>query len=163
MLAGARPSRHCHSAECSLSTGSRRPSPLPRARDEEDEQHGNECREEAGAQLGGATWLLAGRDEALLVRERERHAALERPQRRADPREADDRVEDNVRLAPLEELDGVAADLGVLDAVLGRKAVEWRRARLQGAELELGMRLDDLDRLAADRAGRAEERHASHP
>ncbi len=61
-----------------------------------------------------------------------------------------------------EELDRVAADLGVLDAVLGRKAVERRRARLQGAQLELGMRRDDLDRLAADRAGRAEKRHASH-
>ena len=34
---------------------------------------------------------LAGGDEALLVRERERDAALERPERRADAREADDR------------------------------------------------------------------------
>ena len=105
---------------------------------------------------------LAGGDEALLVRERERDPVLERPERRADAGKADDRVEDDVRLAPLEELDGVAADLGVLDAELGRKAVERRRARLQGAELELGMRCDDLDRLAADRAGRAEKRHASH-
>ena len=87
---------------------------------------------------------------------------LERPERRADAGEADDRVEDDVRLAPLEELDGVAADLGVLDAVLGRELVERRRARLQRAELELGMRRDDLDRLAADRAGRAEKRDASH-
>ena len=38
-----------------------------------------------------------------------------------DAGEADDRVEDDVRLAPLEQLDRVAADLDVLDAVRGRE------------------------------------------
>ena len=57
-------------------------------------------------------------DEALLVRERERDAAFERPQRRADAGEADDRVEDEVRLRGLEDLGQVASDLEVLDAEL---------------------------------------------
>ena len=90
-----RPSRHWKSAECSLSTGSRSPPPRFQAVDRE----------------------VAGRDEALLVRESERHAALERPQRRADAGEADDRVQDEVGLRVLEELGEVAADLRVLDAV----------------------------------------------
>ena len=41
---------------------------------------------------------LAGSDEALLVGERERDAALERPERRREAREADDGVQDDVRL-----------------------------------------------------------------
>ena len=65
------------SAECSLSTGSSSPPPRSCARERE----------------------LAGGDEALLVRERERDAALERPERRAEAGEADDRVQDDVRLA----------------------------------------------------------------
>ena len=105
---------------------------------------------------------LAGGHQALLVRERERHSVLERPERRADAREADDGVEDDVGRAPLEERDGIAADLDVLDAVRGRERVEGRAARLQRAELELGMACDDLDRLTADRAGRTEQRDASH-
>ena len=40
---------------------------------------------------------LAGRDEALLVREREVDAVLERPERRVDAGEADDGVQDDVR------------------------------------------------------------------
>ena len=87
---------------------------------------------------------------------------LERPERRAHACEADDGVEDDVGLAALEQLDRVAADLDVLDAVLRRELVERRRARLERAELELGMRGDDLDRLTADRARRAEECDASH-
>ncbi len=105
---------------------------------------------------------LAGRDEALLVRQRERDAVLERPERRPNAGEADDGVEDDVRLAPLEQLDRVAADLDVLDAVLRREVVERRRARLERTELELGVRGDDLDRLTADRARGAEQRDASH-
>ena len=76
---------------------------------------------------------IAGCDEALLVRERERDAALERPQRRADAGEADDGVQDEVGLGRLEELDDVAADLDVLDAELGcergRAAASPTRAR----------------------------------
>jgi hypothetical protein len=40
---------------------------------------------------------------------------LERPERARDAREADDRVQHEVGLAMLEELDDVAADLDVLD------------------------------------------------
>ena len=81
--------------------------------------------QQAAAAAMGGDGELAGRDEALLVRERERDAALERPQRRLDAGEADDRVEDDVRLAGVEERGGGAADLDVLDAVRGR---ERRRA-----------------------------------
>ena len=84
---------------------------------------------------------------------------LERPERRVDAGEADDGVEHDVGLRALEQLGQVASDL------LQRRVdvVERRRAGGHGAELELGMRLDDLDRLAADRAGGAEERDALHP
>ena len=93
-VSGAWPSRHWKSAECSLSTGQQQPSaPLPRAERE-----------------------IAGRDEALLVRERERDAVLERPQRRADACEADDGVQDEVGLGRVEQLGEVASDLDVLDA-----------------------------------------------
>ena len=54
---------------------------------------------------------LAGGDKAFLVRERERRAALERPERRPEAGEADDGVEDDVRLGALEELGRVAAHL----------------------------------------------------
>ena len=43
---------------------------------------------------------LAGGHEALLVRERERDAVLERPHRRREAGEADDGVEHEVGLAP---------------------------------------------------------------
>ena len=105
---------------------------------------------------------LAGRDEALLVRERERDAALERPERRADAGEADDRVQDDVRLRGFEQLGDVATDLRVLDAVLARQLRQVGRAGREGTELELGVPLNDLDRLPADRAGGAEQRYPLH-
>ena len=95
---------------------------------------------------------LAGGDEALLVREREVDAALERPERHRQPGEADDRVEHDVGLGALEQLGQVAADLGQR-----REPVDGRRAGCGGDELELGMRVDDLDGLPADRAGGADE------
>ena len=101
---------------------------------------------------------LAGGDEALLVRERERDAVLERPHRRREPGEADDGVQDDVGLGALEQLGRVAADLRQR-----REPVDRRRARRGGDELELGMRVDHLDRLAADRAGRAEQGDPLHP
>ena len=127
--------------ECSLSTGIRRAAAAP-ARGERE---------------------LAGGDEALLVREREVDAALERPQRRGQPGEADDRVQDEVGLGGLEQRRRVAADLDVLDAVRRGERREVGRARRERAELELGMRGDDLERLAADRAGGAEQGDALHP
>ena len=72
---------------------------------------------------------VAGRDEALLVGEREVDAVLERPQRRREPGEADDGVQHHVRLGALEQRDRVAADLRVRHAVLGRERVERRRRR----------------------------------
>ena len=78
---------------------------------------------------------LSGGDEALLVREREIDAALERPQRRGQAGEADHGVEDEIRLGPLEQLGQVAADLRQR-----REPVDRLRARGGGAELELGMR-----------------------
>ena len=105
---------------------------------------------------------LAGRDEALLVRERERDTALERPERRADAGEADDRIQDDVRLRGFEQLGDVAADLRVRDAVLARQLRQVGRAGRESAELELGVPLHDLDRLPADRAGGAEQRYPLH-
>ena len=86
----------------------------------------------AAARRRGEREVAAG-DEALLVREREVDAVLERPQRRVDAGEADDGVEDDVGLRLLEQLDEVAADL------LQRRvhAVQRRRARGDRAELQL--------------------------
>ena len=55
-------------------------------------------------------------------------------------------------------LDGVDAPL----KQVGGDVVEWRRAGCRGAELEVRVRLDDLDRLAADRPRRPEQRDALH-
>ena len=57
---------------------------------------------------------------------------------------------------------GWAADLDVLDAVERRELGERLCARHQRAELELRVSLDDLDRLAADRAGCTEEGDTLH-
>ena len=100
---------------------------------------------------------LACRDETLLVREREVDAALERPERRGQAGEADDGVQHDVRLGPLEQLDEVAADLGQR-----REPVDRLRARGRSDELELRVRVDDLERLPADRAGGAQEGDPLH-
>ena len=84
---------------------------------------------------------------------------LERPERRVDPREADDGVEDDVGLRALQQAGQIAADL--LQRCID--VVERRRAGGRGAKLELGMRLDDFDRLATDRPGGPEQRNALHP
>ena len=100
---------------------------------------------------------VAGSDEALLVGEREVDAALERPERDGQAGEADDRVQDDIGLGPLEQLRQVAARLGER-----REAVDRRRAGCGGHELELGVGLDDLERLAADRAGGADQGDTLH-
>ena len=76
-------------------------------------------------------------DEALLVRERERDPVLERPQRGADAGEADDGVEDDVRLGRLEQAGQVAARLNVVDGMRGRERGDVRGARRERAEVEL--------------------------
>ena len=101
---------------------------------------------------------LARGDEALLVRERERDAALERPHRRREPGEADDGVQHDVRLGPLEQLGRIASGLRQR-----REPVDRRRPGRRGDELEVGMRVDHLDRLAPDRAGRAKQGDPLHP
>ena len=75
---------------------------------------------------------LARRDEALLVREREIDAGLERPEGRRQAGEADDGVQDDVRLGTLEQLGEVAADLRQR-----RQAVDGLRAGSSRDELEL--------------------------
>ena len=75
---------------------------------------------------------LAGGDEALLVGEREVDAVLERPERGRQAGEADDRVQHDVRLGPLEQLVEVAADLRQR-----REPVDRLRAGGRGDELEL--------------------------
>ena len=87
-LSGSPSCAHWKSAECSLSTGISTPRPAEAASGE-----------------------VAGCDEALLVRERERDAVFERPHRRYETREAERRVEDDVGLGTLEELGRIAADL----------------------------------------------------
>ena len=101
---------------------------------------------------------LARDDQALLVCERERDSTLERPEGGIEPREPDDGVEDEVGLRPLEQLGQVAADLRER-----RKIVDRLRAGRGGDELQLGMRLDDFQRLPPDRAGGPEQRYAFHP
>ena len=76
---------------------------------------------------------LAGRDEALLVGQRERDAPLERPERRWKAREADDGVQDDVRLGHVQQRREIAADLRVLDAAFGGQPVELARARRERA------------------------------
>ena len=117
--------------------------------------------EAAATRLGGERQLARG-DEALLVRQRKRDTLLERPEGRPDAGEPDDRVEDDVGLAPFEELDRIAAHLRVSDAVFLGQRVERRRPRLERAELELRVGADDVDRLPADRPGCAEDRDACH-
>ena len=100
---------------------------------------------------------LAGGDEALLVRERERDAVLERPHRRHQAGEADDGVQHDVRLGALEQLGRVSPGLRQR-----REPVDRLRPRRRRDELELRMRVDHLDRLAPDRAGRAEQGDPLH-
>ena len=120
-VSGARPSRHWKRCRVLAVDGQQAPaSPLP----------------------GGERELARG-DEALLVREREVDPALERPQRRREAGEADDRVEDDVRLGPLQQLRQVAADLGQRG-----EPVDRLRARRGRDQLELRVSLDDLERPA---------------
>src|SRR5207302_6569448 len=114
--------------------------------------------ESAGTARASGERELSRGDEALLVREREVDTMLERPERRMDAGEADNRVQHDVGPGALEQLREVTTDLleGRVDVV------ERRRAGSDRAQLEAGMRFDDLDRLAADRPRRAEERDPFH-
>ena len=67
---------------------------------------------------------VAGRDEALLVRERQCHSVLERPERRSDSGEADDGIQDQIRLGGLEDVGQIATHLTVLDSEIRSELVE---------------------------------------
>ena len=67
--------------------------------------------------------------------------------------ETDDGVEDDVGLRSFEQLGEIAADLRVR-----REPVDRLRPGRAGDELEAGVRVDDLERLPADRAGGTQER-----
>ena len=130
--------------------------------------------------LGERHHELAADDERLLVGEREVDALAERRDRRAEAGRADERVEDEVgaRLddephEPLRADEDLAvgprlrrarARVGVgerdpIDAEglrLGDQRVRGA-LRAEADELELGIALDDVERLRADRPGRAED------
>jgi hypothetical protein len=104
---------------------------------------------------------ITGGDEALLVRERERDAVLERPESRPDAREADDGIEDEVGRGTIEKLGDISADLCVLDPELRRELVEQPRARRQRADGQVRVGSDHFERLPADRAGRTDDGDSS--
>ena len=104
----------------------------------------------------------AARDQALLVRQRQSDAVLERPERRADAGEADDRVQDDIRPGRLEQRRRVSTDLGQRTGVRGDDLVARTRARRDRAQLEVGVGVDDLERLTTDRSGCSEESDTSH-
>ena len=101
---------------------------------------------------------LSGGDEALLVRQGEIDAALERPERGGEPREPDHCVEHEVRLCALEQLSQIPAHLSQ-----GCQPVDRLGTGRGRAKLEFGVGLDDLERLAADRSSGAEQRNSLHP
>ena len=78
-----------------------------------------------------------------------------------DAGKADDGVEDEIRAGALEQFDQVAAGLGLGSVRLGERA-HVGRAGGHGAKREVGVRVDDLDRLTPDRAGCAKERDSLH-
>ncbi len=100
---------------------------------------------------------VAPRDEALLVGERQVDAVLQGPEGCRQSGEADDGVEDDVRLGAVEQLRQVTADLGERG-----QAVDRGRTRRGRHELELGVVRDDLERLAPDRPRGAQEGDALH-
>ncbi len=123
----------------------------------------------------------AARDQALLVRERQVGARGERRQRGAQARGADDRVQDDVCAALPDQpfdaggaLDHLAVELtaggrggGRVDerdpphpvAAGGGDQAGVIRVGRERARGELGVRAHDLERLRADRSGRAQDGH----
>ena len=136
-LSGSPSCAHWKSAECSLSTGI----------------------SSAAAALARSEGELAGRDEALLVRERERDAVLERPHRPGRPGEAERGVQDDVRGSRAR-----AAPSGrrrPASAARARRSASSRRSPPRARGRSFGR--DHLERLAPDRAGRAEQGDPRHP
>ncbi len=109
-------------------------------------------KEEPSTPLSRSERELTGRDEALLVRQRERDAPLQRPESRRQTGKADDRVQDDVGRRVVQQRSQVASRLDVLDTVLGGERPELARPGCERADLEVGVPVDDLQRLTADRA-----------
>ena len=86
------------------------------------------------APLASGEREVTGGDEALLVREREVDAALERPDRDRQAREADDRVQDDVRLGAVEQLGQVAPGLRQRREPVDRRAARTRRRRARAPD-----------------------------
>ena len=105
---------------------------------------------------------FAGRDERLLVGERQRDAALERPERHGQSGEPDDGVEHHVGLRRVEQLRQGAARLHVRHRVLCRERRQILRAGRERADLELRVPCHHVERLCPDRPRRAHDRHAPH-
>ena len=114
--------------------------------------------QEPSAPLPGGDGQVAGRDEALLVRERKRDAPLERPEGGADSCEADDRIQDEIGIGRIEELRQIAADLDVLHIAGRGELVQRLRARCERDDLQIRVCVDDLERLPSDRASGPEQR-----
>ena len=133
---GARPSRHWKAAECSLSTGSSRPPPRLHA---------------ASASSPAATRLSLFASASV-------DAALERPERRRQAREADDGVQDEVRLRARR----AARSRSPPTCVSGARPSIGCEPDAAAHSSSPGCAVDDLERLPADRAGRAEQGDPLH-
>ena len=107
--------------------------------------------------LAGRQRELTRRDEALLVRERERDAVLERPHRRREPGEAD------VAFRTMSGSARSSSSVGSPPTCVSgaRPSIDFEPER-GGDELQRGVAGDHFDRLAPDRPGGTEERDSRH-
>ena len=136
----SRPPRHWKSAECSESTGSRRPPPRSFA---------------ASASSPAATRLSLFASASVTPRSSAQSVA---------PTPAKPTIAFRTTSGCAASSSSVTSPphLRVLDAVLARELRQVGRARRERTELELGVPLHDVDRLPADRAGGAEQRYPLH-
>ena len=114
------------------------------------------------ARLGARRDQRAAGDEGFLVRERDRASRVEGGEGGAQTLRACDGVEDDVRVRRGER-DRLVRPDGGTDAELGRLLGEQVRVRAAGGEPDdleaVGGVADDVERLRADRPGRAEHDH----
>ncbi len=105
---------------------------------------------------------IAGGNEALFIGKRERNPVLERPERRSAAGEAHDRVQHEIGFSRFEQRNEIAAALEQLHTAFARELRDVARACGEGTELELGIGVDDLERLPTDRAAGAKQSDAFH-
>ena len=110
-------------------------------------------------------------DEALLVGEREALAVLERGERGRQAGEADHRVEDDVDLGERRQLGehvrGIGTEARRVEGNaelrgLGLQQLAVARRSERDDLVLVAVVADDVERLRADRTGRAEDRDAAH-